>query len=86
MVPFWMARVARTAALPIVEVLKLETKSSEAVRWQSWRTMGVFCRTKRPVDATVSSLISRELVIAVATGQCDERNELVKASGKDGVM
>ena len=86
MVPFSIARVAKTGALPIVAGSKVVTKSSVTLSRQSWCTNGVFCNIKRPVDATVSRVIKKEFVIAIATGQCDLRNEASNASGLPGVM
>jgi hypothetical protein len=72
-VPFWIASVAKISGLPIFEVLKLATNSFVAVRRQSCCMMGVFCKTKSPVDATVSNLINSEPIMAMVTGQCDVR-------------
>lgn len=84
--PFWIARVARTGALPVVAMLKDVAKSSVTLRRQSLRTKGVLCNTSRPVDATVSNVIKKELIIVIATGQCDLRSEVHKASGFPGVI
>ena len=61
--------VAKTGALPTIDESKLVTKSSVTLRRQFAMVNDVFCRTKRPVDATVSRVIKKEFVMAMATGQ-----------------
>ena len=86
MVPFWIASVAKIGALPIVNGSKSLRRLSVTLSRQLCCVNGVFCNTKRPVDATVSKAIRKEFVIAIATGQCDLRNDAIRASGLPGVM
>ncbi len=81
-----MANVDSTGVLPINDELKLSTKSSEAINEQSLRRTEVCCCTKRPVEATVRSLISSELVTAKATGQCDAGRDSHKTFNRGGVV